>query len=67
MPRTFVALNAGELESATCTVKLDVPAVVGVPEITPALLSTIPAGKDPAVTLQIYGVIPPDAASVVAV
>ena len=37
------------IPSATRTVKLDVPAVVGVPEITPvAALSDSPAGSEPA-------------------
>jgi hypothetical protein len=35
--------------SLTCTVKLDVPVVVGVPETTPVVvLSVNPAGKLPA-------------------
>ncbi len=34
-------------ESVTFTVKLEVPAVVGVPEITPAELSVRPAGRVP--------------------
>ena len=37
------------IPSATWAVKLDVPAVVGVPEITPvAALSDSPAGSEPA-------------------
>src|SRR5271166_6509261 len=32
-----IALAGGDSESLTCTVKLEVPAVVGVPEITPLL------------------------------
>ena len=32
----FVALRTGEEESVACTVKLEVPAVVGVPLMTPA-------------------------------
>lgn len=66
--KTFVAVRAGELKSATCTVKSEVPAAVGVPEITPVLLfSEIPAGSPPLVILHLYGFIPPVAASVVAV
>jgi hypothetical protein len=36
------------LESATCTVKFAVPAVVGVPEISPLVDRVRPAGKLPA-------------------
>ena len=45
-------LDSGEgvVESATWTVKLAVPATVGVPETTPAAESTIPAGNAPAVS-----------------
>jgi hypothetical protein len=36
------------LASCTCTVKLEVPAVVGVPEITPVELARVnPAGRLP--------------------
>ena len=48
----------------TCTVKLDVPAVVGVPLKTPAEDSVSPAGSVPEVTDQLYGGVPPVAASV---
>jgi hypothetical protein len=44
------AVCAGELLSVTVTVKLDVPAVVGVPEITPPLDIVNPAGRLPDVT-----------------
>jgi hypothetical protein len=44
----FVAVVLAE--SLTCTVKLDVPAVVGVPASTPAMLRERPAGKVPALT-----------------
>ena len=68
MLRAFVAVSAGELESATCTVKSEVAAAVGVPGITPVLLFSVsPAGNAPVVMLHLYGVIPPVAASVVAV
>jgi hypothetical protein len=33
--------------SVTFTVKVDVPALVGVPEMTPALLIASPAGSEP--------------------
>jgi len=46
--------GVGVCESVTVTVKLEVPVVpVGVPEITPALLKLKPAGKFPAVLLQV--------------
>ena len=59
------SVNFGEDESATCTVKVDVAAVVGVPEMTPALLRLRPVGRLPEVTVQAYGVLPPVATSVV--
>jgi hypothetical protein len=52
--------------SVTCTVNDTVPAVVGVPEITPVdAARPNPAGSVPVVTLQLYGVVPPLACSVV--
>ena len=42
-----------EVESFTSTVKLEVPAVVGVPLRTPVELSDSPAGSVPAETLQV--------------
>jgi hypothetical protein len=51
------AVVAGEAESVTLTVKLEVPAVVGVPEIVfPESVS--PAGKEPEVIVQLYGDVP---------
>jgi hypothetical protein len=50
--------------SLTCTVKLEVPAVVGVPVIAPAVLRLNPAGRAPTVVDQVYGVVPPVAVSV---
>ena len=51
--------------SVTCTVKLNEPAAVGVPERVPlAASSEMPAGRAPAVTAQVYGAVPPVAASV---
>jgi hypothetical protein len=47
MLKLAVAILAGELESVTLTVKLEVPVAVGVPEIVPALESVRPAGRDP--------------------
>jgi hypothetical protein len=61
----LVAVSLGADESATCTVNVDEPAVVGVPEMVPPLLRLRPAGNVPEVTLQEYGVKPPVAASVV--
>jgi hypothetical protein len=61
--RFAVALCAGVLESVTFTVNEEVPAVVGVPLICPELLSVKPAGKLPELTDQLYGVLPPLAAS----
>ena len=52
--------------SVTCTVNDAVPAAVGVPEITPVDATRLnPAGNVPALTLQVYGVVPPLACSVV--
>jgi len=49
--RSWVAVV---IPSATRTVKLDVPAVVGVPAITPvASASDSPAGSEPADTDQV--------------
>ena len=52
----FVTFCWGVPESAAWTVKLDVPAVVGVPEITPVLaLRVSPAGSEPTETVQVIG------------
>jgi N-acetylglucosamine-6-phosphate deacetylase len=68
MLRALVAVKAGVLASATCTVKFEVPAAVGVPEIAPVELASVsPAGNVPAVTLHVYGEMPPAAVRVVAV
>lgn len=51
--------------SITRTVKLDLPEVVGVPEITPLVLfRASPAGSLPLLMLQVYGLTPPLAATV---
>ena len=55
---TTVMLSAfvadSELASVTCTVKLIVPATVGVPEIMPVLgASERPAGREPTETDQV--------------
>jgi len=50
--------------SVACTVKVDVPAVVGVPPSTPAALKLRPGGGVPAVIAQfVYCVVPPLAAN----
>jgi hypothetical protein len=41
------AVCAGDALSVTVTVKVDVPVVVGVPEITPAFVIVNPAGRLP--------------------
>ena len=60
MLKAFEAVSAGVLESVAVTVKLAVPAVVGVPEITPvAPARAKPVGSEPAVTDQVMGAAPP--------
>src|ERR1700737_1585315 len=60
MLNALVAVCCGVLASAACTVKLDVPGVVGVPEITPVpLFSDRPTGHVPKVTLHVIGAVPP--------
>jgi hypothetical protein len=49
--------------SVTRTVKFDVPAAVGVPEIVPVAESVNPAGSVPAETFHEYGDVPPVAFS----
>jgi hypothetical protein len=55
----------GVVESVTFVVKVKVPEAVGVPESMPPAESVKPAGSAPELMLQVYGVVPPDAASVV--
>jgi hypothetical protein len=62
--RLAVALCAGELESVTFTVNEDVPSPNGKPLICPELLSVNPAGKEPELRDQLYGLVPPLADSV---
>src|SRR5580700_5902662 len=53
------------LASVTFTVKLDVPAAVGVPDNTPVEpFSVIPSGRLPLLTDQVYGPVPPATANV---
>jgi hypothetical protein len=61
----WVALSFSEDESATFTVNVKDPLVVGVPESFPPGLKLRPVGKLPEAILQEYGVWPPDAANVV--
>jgi hypothetical protein len=53
------AVAAGLLESVACTVRLAVPAVVGVPLTTQPVPSVKPDGKAPDVIVQEYGAVPP--------
>ena len=49
----------GRVPLAACTVKLNVPAAVGVPLNTPLVpLRVRPAGSVPVVMLQVMGVVP---------
>jgi hypothetical protein len=60
-----LAVCDGELESATATTNEYVPAVVGVPEITPVLAErTSPVGSWPEARLHVYVGVPPAAARV---
>jgi hypothetical protein len=52
------------LAPATRTVKLEVPSAVGIPSRTPVADRLRPAGSVPEDTDQLYGVVPPVAASV---
>jgi hypothetical protein len=52
------------LAPVTRTVKVEVPAVVGVPLIAPPVDRERPAGRGPEETDQLYGCVPPVAASV---
>lgn len=61
IPRLAVAFPLAA--SATCTVKPTDPAVLGVPEMV-LPLNVRPAGNAPAEMVQLYGVMPPAAASV---
>ncbi len=53
--------RAGELLSATVTMKLDAEVEVGVPEMTPEEARERPAGSCPAVIVHTYGAVPPTA------
>ncbi len=60
-----MAVRAGLLLSLAWTVKLNVPVEVGVPLMVPSLLSSSPGGRLPPPSDQVYGGVPPLAASVV--
>ena len=56
----LVAVWMGLPASLTWAVKLTVPVAVGVPVMAPLVeLSVRPAGRDPLVIDQVYGVVPP--------
>ena len=57
----------GELESATCTRRIEVPATVGFPERAPFVASFRPGGSEPVTTDQVSAPLPPLAFSVVLV
>jgi hypothetical protein len=62
-----VAVNAGELASATCTVKSKVPGLVGVPVIAPSDGAKLrPGGNVPDATDQVNGAVPPSTLSTLA-
>jgi len=60
--KTFV--DEAPSAPSTRTVKLELSAVVGVPLRTPTVDKVRPAGSVPTDTDQLYGVVPPVAASV---
>jgi hypothetical protein len=59
MVTEYVMLEVCDAVSARRTVKLYVPTAVGVPEITPVLLSESPAGRLPEETAHVYEPDPP--------
>jgi hypothetical protein len=61
----LVAFCTGKEESVTWTVKLDWPALLGIPLIVPSLLRLRPAGNVPDTSVHEYGVVPPEAVSIV--
>jgi hypothetical protein len=53
------------LESVIRTTKLEVPTLVGVPEMVPVVVSKVrPAGSEPLAMLHFNGAVPPAAISV---
>ena len=63
MLRPFVAVPPPDTWTVKLDVTADVPLPVGVPLIVPPGLRLRPAGRFPAVTDQLYGVVPPEAES----
>lgn len=61
MVRLAEAVSAtGVLESVAVTVTVKVPAVVGVPVMAPVVVARlVPEGRDPEVTDQVTGAVPP--------
>jgi hypothetical protein len=59
-----VCVCAGVPLSDTVIDKFEIPLVVGVPEITPALDRVSPAGRLPALSFHVYPGVPPLALSV---
>ena len=66
MLSALVVLCTGLLESLTRAVKLEVPAMIGVPAMTPFELRLKPVGRDPdpETIVQFKGAVPPVAVSV---
>ena len=60
---TVAVCGVGAAESVTVTEKVEVPAVVGVPERRPVELRVRPAGGAPVVTAQERAPVPPVAAN----
>jgi hypothetical protein len=58
------AMRGGLPESATCTVKAEVPPTVGVPEIEPSPPKLSPAGSEPELGLHVNGATPPDSSNI---
>ena len=63
--RAWLTDFGGSCASVTCTLNVDVPAIVGVPLIVPPELKLRPAGKEPLEMFQKYGEFPPVAVRVV--
>jgi hypothetical protein len=59
-----VLLADAEALSVTIAVKLNAPALVGEPLMTPDELMFTPAGSAPLVMDHVYGAVPPDASNV---
>ena len=62
--RVCVPVLAGFVESVTCTVNVDGPTTVGVPDNAPDVASFTPAGSAPATSFHVYGDLPPTAVNV---